>query len=129
MLGYWSALLLLPLGSFSLPAALTFGFSATDIRITIPEIHATWPLALLLPGVIAGTAKWVFFTPLHLRPFVGYRLRWYQTTLGAILVLFSLTYLALSLAALPSRREADAKMEALIRNGEIIEMQDRNVRR
>ncbi len=86
----------------------------------------TLPLILSFLCVLRWVFKWLYFTPVSLRPITGYGLCWYRQTLGAFLLLSSVAYLLLSLASLPLRREADAKMDDIIRRGELTVLLGRN---
>lgn len=79
----------------------------------------TLPLILSALCVLRWVLKWLYFTPVSLRPITGYGLRWYRQTLGAFLLLSSAAYLILSLASLPLRHDADAKENDIIRRGEL----------
>jgi hypothetical protein len=83
------------------------------------------PLLLSFLCVLRWVLKWLYFTPVSLRPITGYGLRWYRQTLGAFLLLSSLGYLVLSLASLPLRRDADTKMDDIIRRGELAVLLER----
>lgn len=85
----------------------------------------TLPLILSSLCVLRWVIKWLYFTPVSLRPITGYGLRWYRQTLGAFLLLSSTAYLLLSLASLPLRRDADAKMDDIIRRGELTVLLER----
>ncbi|MCS6859938.1 MAG: hypothetical protein NZT92_06425, partial [Abditibacteriales bacterium] len=83
------------------------------------------PLVLSFLCILRWVIKWLFVTPISLRPITGYGLGWYRQTLGAFLVLSSVTYLILSLASLPLRREADAKVDDIIQRGELTVLLER----
>lgn len=85
----------------------------------------TLPLILSFLCVLRWVIKWLYFTPVSLRPITGSGLRWYRQTLGAFLLLSSIAYLVLSLASLPLRREADAKVDDIIRRGELAVLLER----
>lgn len=82
------------------------------------------PLAVIALGFtgccyFGWLIKWRFLTVLPLRPLSHYALRWHRQTLSAWLVLGSLIYLALSLASLPERQQADAQLNRYLQQGEI----------
>jgi hypothetical protein len=93
----------------------------------ISEEQQNYALPLLLSSlcVLRWVLKWLYFTPVSLRPITGYGLRWYRQTLGAFLLLSSLGYLVLSLASLPLRHDADAKENDIIRRGELTVLLER----
>jgi len=93
----------------------------------ISEEQQNYALPLLLSSlcVLRWVLKWLYLTPVSLRPITGYGLRWYRQTLGAFLLLSSLGYLVLSLASLPLRHDADAKENDIIRRGELTVLLER----
>ncbi|MDQ3816042.1 MAG: hypothetical protein M3347_19205, partial [Armatimonadota bacterium] len=122
MLGWWLLLLLEPNMKFQVPAQVPLLFPVHGRHVKLWPANPLWPLAGFTLGLLAIFACWLFSASRTTRPFIGYRLRWLHQALGGLILLASLAYLALSLAALPVRREADAQMDAFIRNGEIAQM-------
>jgi hypothetical protein len=76
------------------------------------------PLALFLLTLLWWVAKWRWSrTPGHLN--TTYTLRWYRQSMGAMLIMASIAYLAIGLYSLPARREANARVEQHIQQGEM----------
>ncbi|MDQ3814981.1 MAG: hypothetical protein M3347_13640, partial [Armatimonadota bacterium] len=78
----------------------------------------TLPLTLSVLCLVA-VLQWRRMAAPLAHPGLLYGVHWYRSTLGAFLVLTSVAYLAVSLASLPLRREADARMGAYLRSGEM----------
>jgi len=63
--------------------------------------------------------KWLWRMPPAARATTRYAVRWYQRTLGAFIVLSSVTYLAFAIITIPLWRAVDANVTTFIRDGEV----------
>jgi hypothetical protein len=101
---------------------LPFGSSAGQPPITIgapAQVFASFGALLTFLLYIGWLIKWRWFAPVKLRPLLHRALVWHRQTLLTYLIVSSLFYLLLSVAALGPRREADARFNDYLRRGEI----------
>ena len=102
-------------------AEVSLPYVITDLfpSFSIAPIDQTWPLIGFALGLLTIWLRPIFSASVSEKPFVAYRLRWIHQTLGALLLLGSVAYIALGLWAQPSRRAADANMKLLVQRGEM----------
>ncbi|HEX8237711.1 MAG TPA: hypothetical protein VF600_17340 [Abditibacteriaceae bacterium] len=101
---------------------LPFGSSAGEPPITIgapAQFFAGFGALLTFMLYIGWLIKWRWFAPLKLRPLLHGALVWHRQTLITYVIVSSLFYLLLSIAALGPRREADARFNTYLQRGEI----------
>jgi hypothetical protein len=101
---------------------LPFGSSAggPPITITAPApFFASFAAITTFLLYIGWLIKWRWFAPVKLRPLLHRALVWHRQTLLTYLIVSSLFYLLLSVAALGPRREADARFNDYLQRGEI----------
>jgi hypothetical protein len=101
---------------------LPFGSSAGQPPITINEpapVFTAIAAILMIMLYIGWLIKWRWFAPVKLRPLLHSALIWHRQTLLSYLIVSSLFYLLLSVAALEPRREADARFNDYLQRGEI----------
>jgi hypothetical protein len=105
--------------------ALPAGSSPSDARPPLLFIDDPAPVlaviacTLTIMLYIGWLIKWRWFAPVKLRPLLHGALVWHRRTLVSYLVVSSLFYLLLSVAALGPRREADARFNDYLQRGEI----------
>jgi hypothetical protein len=101
---------------------LPFGSSAEQPPTTISapaQVFANFAALLTFMLYIGWLIKWRCFAPVKLRPLLHGALVWHHRTLLTYLIVSSLFYLLLSIAALGPRREADARFNDYLQRGEI----------
>jgi hypothetical protein len=85
--------------------------------LTDAFVYPGLTLPLLVGWIAYRIGKNIFSRP-PARNFV-YAFAWYRSTLGTLAVIGSVAYIACALAALPLRREANAKLDEYVQRGEV----------
>jgi hypothetical protein len=112
--------------SWALPLATIAAwiFFIENYLLTLSEMRPgidAWIVPLTLSFLTVGWSliKWNWSSA-PARPAVAYMLRWYQQSLGAMLVAASIAYLLIGLYSLPARFEANARVNQYIQQGEMV---------
>ncbi len=119
-------LTLLRLGLTLAALAMCIAIAASDWGTAAEEQALRGMVIVLLPCLVWWIAHWRRQGRLKDSP-GGYGLRWYRRTLGAFMALCSVAYLAVSLASLPLRRQAEAATNAFIQQGEMVLIRRSNI--